>query len=239
VNREKLTISAFSSLVYFKESVYRISIKSLLTEKLFGRVSPEFSLEATLEAMPRSCSFIFFFFFFLQRAGVFFSLCPLVPWHEEYNHLSCQLAGLSGTYQTDRSMPLDLHASPAAYVTGVHARMAHAGMPAAVYTRPAAVARRPQPMSRSLVARTHQNHLRVSTPFVDATARPPDDQTTEPRALSSSAGRPSIARSATARPSAGHFFPRRGSSAAAYRPGRLLQHIIRSNGPGGRVRKSK
>jgi hypothetical protein len=76
--------------------------------------------------------------------------------------------------------------------------MAHAGMPAAVYTR---AGRRCATSSAAdpLPHAPTENHLRVSTPFVDATARPPDDQTTEPRALSSSAGRPSIARSATAR----------------------------------------
>jgi hypothetical protein len=43
---------ALSSLVHFRESLHTISIESLLSEKLFGRASPGFSLEAALGALP-------------------------------------------------------------------------------------------------------------------------------------------------------------------------------------------
>jgi len=50
VNQEKLLFSAPSSLVHFRESLHRI--ESLLSEKLFGRASPRFSLEAALGDLP-------------------------------------------------------------------------------------------------------------------------------------------------------------------------------------------
>jgi len=52
VNQEKLLFSAPSSLVHFRETLHRISIESLLSEKLFGRASPRFSLEAALGDLP-------------------------------------------------------------------------------------------------------------------------------------------------------------------------------------------
>jgi hypothetical protein len=52
VNQEKLIFSAPSSLVHFRVSLHRISIESFLSEKLFGRASPGFSLEAALGALP-------------------------------------------------------------------------------------------------------------------------------------------------------------------------------------------
>ena len=52
MNQEKLLFPAPSSLVHFRESLYKISIESLLSEKLFGRAYPEFSLEAALGALP-------------------------------------------------------------------------------------------------------------------------------------------------------------------------------------------
>jgi len=52
VNQVKLIFSTPSSLVHFGESLHRISIESLLSEKLFGRAYPEFSLEAALGALP-------------------------------------------------------------------------------------------------------------------------------------------------------------------------------------------
>jgi len=51
VNQEKLLFPAPSSLVHFRESLYKISIESLLSEKLFARASPGFSLEAGLGAL--------------------------------------------------------------------------------------------------------------------------------------------------------------------------------------------
>jgi len=44
--------SAPSFLIHFRESIRRIIIKSILSKKLFARASFEFSLEATLGALP-------------------------------------------------------------------------------------------------------------------------------------------------------------------------------------------
>jgi hypothetical protein len=51
---EATFFSAPSLLVHFRESLHRISKDSLLSKNLFGRASPQFSLEAHRESLPES-----------------------------------------------------------------------------------------------------------------------------------------------------------------------------------------
>jgi hypothetical protein len=53
-DQEKLLFSAPSLLLHFIESFHRISRKSLLFEKLFGKALAGFSRESALEALPNA-----------------------------------------------------------------------------------------------------------------------------------------------------------------------------------------
>ena len=53
-NQEKLLFLALNLLVYFIEPLHRISKKSLLSEKLFGRAPTRFSRESALGALPNA-----------------------------------------------------------------------------------------------------------------------------------------------------------------------------------------
>jgi hypothetical protein len=51
---EAIFFPAPSLLIYFKESLHRISRESLLSEKLFGRALAGFSREPALGALPNA-----------------------------------------------------------------------------------------------------------------------------------------------------------------------------------------
>ena len=53
MNQEKLVFPAPSLLVHFRKLLHKISRKSLLPGKLFGRAPPGLSQEAALGALPK------------------------------------------------------------------------------------------------------------------------------------------------------------------------------------------